>query len=149
MSSAIYAPQTNIFRFPPPPVQKKIKIRMWRAAVSVVLFVVFGACLGWSIVAVVTQGRVVAAVACMCGSLVGSFGMLVCYLARTRPAPVTRRIEVRSGKDKDARSPRMRSVVVSETAVVCVAVECGSSPSGARSSPGMWVFDTECTMEPS
>jgi hypothetical protein len=124
---------------------------MWRAALSVVLFVSFGGFLGWSIVAVVTQGRVVVAVACMCASLVGSFGMLVCYLARPGqgPGPVTRRIEVRHiAKDKEARSPRVRSVVVSETAVVCVAVECGSSP---RSSPGMWVFDAEspCTTEPS
>lgn len=106
---------------------------MWRAALSVVFCVSFGAFLGWSIVAVITQGRVVAAVACMCASLVGSFGTLVCYLARTH----TRRIH--NAKDPD-RPPRMRSVVVSETSVVCVAVECGSSP---RSSPGTWVFDAE------
>ena len=117
---------------------------MWRAAVSVVFFVLFGACLGWSIVAVVTQGRVVVAVACMCASLVGSFGMLVCYLARTRPVAGTRRIEIVA---RHAPSPRARSVVVSETSVVCVAVKCGSSPS----SPGVWVFDTEspCKTEPS
>ena len=119
--------------------------KMWRAAVSVVLFVCFGACLGWSIVAVITQGRVVAAVACMCASLVGSFGTLVCYLARTRPDPAARRIEIgHNVKDQDARPPRTRSVVVSETSVVCVAVECGSSPR-------LWVFDAEspCTTEPS
>ncbi len=128
--------------------QKNSLKKMWRAAVSVVFFVLFGACLGWSIVAVITQGRVVVAVACMCASLVGSFGMLVCYLARTRPGqvPGTRRIEI-VARHKDARSPRTRSVVVSETSVVCVAVKCGSSPS----SPGVWVFDTDspCKTEPS
>ena len=106
---------------------------MWRAAISVGLAVCSGACLGWSIVAVITHGRVVAAVACMSASMVGSFGMLICHLAR--PGPVTRRIEIAA---KDARSPRTRNVVVSETSVVCVAVECLSP-----SSPGlmMWVFE--------
>ena len=59
--------------------------QMRRAAISVVLGVCFGAFLSRSIVAVITQGDVVAAVACMSASLVGSFAMLICYLARAPP----------------------------------------------------------------
>jgi hypothetical protein len=125
---------------------------MWRAAISVVLAVTFGGCLIWGIVAVITQGYVVAAVSCMSASLVGSFAMLICHLARAPQGqgqgPVTRRIEIvarHKESDKEVRSPRARNVVVSETSVLCVAVECGarSSPSSARSSPGvmMWVFE--------
>ena len=127
---------------------------MWRAAISVVLGVCFGAFLSWSIVAVITQGDVVAAVACMSASLVGSFAMLICHLARAPPqgqgTGQGRRIQIvarpnENSNDKEVRSPRTRNVVVSETSVVCVAVECGarSSPSSAQSSPGvmMWVFE--------
>jgi hypothetical protein len=118
---------------------------MWRAASAVVLFVFFGACLCWSIVAVITGGHVVAAVACMCAFLVSSFGMLMCFLARARPAPA-RRIEVvaaRSDVVKDVRSPRARHVACSETALVCVAVEC--SPNSRRSSAGPVML---CVFEP-
>lgn len=137
---------------------------MWRAAISVLLAASFGACLIWSIVAVITQGHVVAAVACMSASLVGSFGMLVCHLSRAAPAPspAVRRIEViaarrfargesESASDKGVRSPRARQVVVSETAVLCVAVECDAraSPnagSSACSSPGLMIWAFEPTI---
>ena len=140
---------------------------MWRAAIAVVLAASFGACLVWSIVAVITHGHVVAAVACMSASLVGSFGMLVCHLSRAVPvpSPAVRRIEIVAARrfargesegasDKGVRSPRARQVVVSETAVLCVAVECEAraSPhagSSACSSPGlvMWAFEPTISRE--
>ena len=106
---------------------------MWRAATSVVFFVCFVACMCWSIVAVISGGHVVAAVACMCACLVSSFGMLMCFLTRPVAGPV-RKIEI------VARSRENVAVACSETAVVCVAVECRSRSPG----PGV----TMCVFEP-
>ena len=115
---------------------------MWRAATSLVFFVCFGACMCWSIVAVISGGHVVAAVACMCACLVSSFGMLMCFLTRPVARPAVRRIEIVGRKNG------LGVVACSETAVVCVAVECksrrhSSSPGSSPGSPGVMlcVFD--------
>ena len=101
-------------------------------AVAAVFFVGFVACVCWSAVALVSDGRVIVAVACMCASLVSSFGMLVCHLARTHAvAPAPRTTEVAH------RSVRLRHASVAESSSVALAV--GSSPTSA--SPKLWVFE--------
>jgi hypothetical protein len=105
-------------------------------ALSAVFFLAFVACLCWSAVALVSdgrEGRVVVAVACMCATLVSSFGMLVCHLARPRAvAPSPRTIEV-----AHRSVPRLKHASVFEDSSVALAV--GSSPTSA--SPKLWVFE--------
>ena len=99
--------------------------------VAAVFFLAFVASVCWSAVALVSDGRVVDAVACMCASLVSSFGMLMCHLARTRVAPSPRTIEVAT------RVPRFKHASVYDDSSVALAI--GSSPTAA--SPKLWVFE--------
>jgi hypothetical protein len=102
-------------------------------AVAAVFFLSFVACLCWSAVALVSGDDVVVAVACMCASLVSSFGMLLCHLGfGLRPrivAPSPRTVEV-----AEAPKSRLRHASVLEDSSVALAV--GSSPS-----PKLWVFE--------
>ena len=102
-------------------------------AIAAVFFVAFVACVCWSAVALVSDGRVVDAVACMCASLVSSFGMVLCHLARQRAVvPMTRTIEVARQS-----APRLKHATVVEDAAVALAVS--SSPTSA--SPKLWIFE--------
>ena len=106
-------------------------------ALSAVFFLAFVACLCWSAVALVSdgrEGRVVVAVACMCASLVSSFGMLLCHLGfgPRLVAPSTRIVVV-----AEAPKSRLRHASVFEDSSVALAV--GSSPVSA--SPKLWVFE--------
>ena len=125
---------------------------MGRAAIGVAagLFLAFVACFSWSVVAVVKTGDVVVAVACMCATLVSSFGLVVCHFVHgaslpsltSRPsaavAPVApRRIEVVS-----AVPPRVRHATVCDGSTVAVASR--ASPQKSPSSPTLWVFEPSC-----
>ena len=100
-------------------------------AIAAVFFVGFVACVCWSAVALVSDGRVIDAVACMCASLVSSFGMVVCHLARQRiVAPSHNTVEV-----AHRSAPRLKHASVPEDSSVALAV--GSSPT----SPKLWVFE--------
>jgi hypothetical protein len=103
-------------------------------AIAAVFFLSFVACLCWSAVALVSGDGVVVAVACMCASLVSSFGMLLCYLGLgpRLVAPSPRTVEV-----AEAPKSRLRHASVLEDSSVALAV--GSSPVSA--SPKLWVFE--------
>jgi hypothetical protein len=102
-------------------------------AIAAVFFVAFVACVCWSAVAVVSDIRVVVAVACMCATLVASFGMVVCHLAtRSVVVPAPRTIEI-----AHPTVPRLKHASVFEDASVALAV-C-SSPTSA--SPKLCVFE--------
>ena len=103
-------------------------------AIAAVFFLSFVACLCWSAVALVSGDGVVVAVACMCASLVSSFGMVLCHLGfGTRfVAPSPRTVEV-----AEAPKSRLRHASVLEDSSVALAV--GSSPVSA--SPKLWVFE--------
>ena len=103
-------------------------------AIAAVFFLTFVACLCWSAVALVSGDGVVVAVACMCASLVSSFGMLLCYLGLgpRLVAPSPRTVVV-----AEAPKSRLRHASVLEDSSVALAV--GSSPVSA--SPKLWVFE--------
>lgn len=74
--------------------KKKKKNKKKKMAVSArlvsaaALFVCFVGCLCWSALSIVGNGELlVVAVACMCASLVSSFGLLLLHLALSVPAP--------------------------------------------------------------
>ena len=131
---------------------------MGRAVIGVAagLFLGFVACFGWSVVAVVKTGDVVVAVACMCATLVSSFGLLMCHfvhgasltgLPSAPVAPVApRRIEVaqlRAGVVHDlVAPPRVRHATVCEGSTVALASR--ASPHTSPSSPTLWVFEPSC-----
>ena len=59
-----------------------------RLVSAAALFVCFVGCLCWSALSIVGNGELlVVAVACMCASLVSSFGLLLLHLALSVPAP--------------------------------------------------------------
>ena len=102
---------------------------------------------------------VVVAVACMCATLVSSFGLLMCHfvhgaslpgLPSAPVAPVApvapRRIEVaqlRAGVVHDLGAPsRVRHATVCEGSTVALASR--ASPLTSPSSPTLWVFEPSC-----
>ncbi len=118
-------------------------------------FVSFVSCFGWSIFALVRAGDVVVAVACMCATLVTSFGLLMCHFVVSAPtvsnAPTApRRIEVRVVRSHEPIVTRVRHATVSDGATVAIASRAspqspkspGSPTSpGSPGSPTLWVFE--------
>jgi hypothetical protein len=143
----------------PKPTGKKIKKgkkekKMRRVALGIAAgcFVGFVACFGWSILALVRAGDVVVAVACMCATLVTSFGLLMCHFVVSAPtisnAPTApRRIEVRVVRSHEPIVTRVRHATVSDGSTVAIASRASpvspKSPTspGSPGSPTLWVFE--------
>lgn len=138
-----------------------------RLVSAAALFVCFVGCLCWSALSIVGNGELlVVAVACMCASLVSSFGLLLLHLALSVPASTAGPLGIRTihvgpmgplGSIGPMGPVGPMAHIISQTGIsqatfrratvfhdsyVAIAVDTSpASPTTAATSPKVWVFE--------
>ena len=143
-----------------------------RLVSAAALFVCFVGCLCWSALSIVGNGELlVVAVACMCASLVSSFGLLLLHLALSVPASTSGPLGIRTIhigpmgplgplgpagpmgpvgpvgpmahiSQTGISQATFRRATVFDDSYVAIAVDTSpASPTTAATSPKVWVFE--------
>ena len=147
-----------------------------RLVSAAALFVCFVGCLCWSALSIVGNGELlVVAVACMCASLVSSFGLLLLHLALSVPASTAGPLGIRTIhigpmgplgpagpmgpvgpvgpmahiSQTGISQAVFRRATVFDDSYVAIAVDTSpASPTTTAASPKVWVFEPSSPYSP-